>query len=200
VIARITMALALAASTAASAAAPEIFIIDSTHTFPTFEVSHLGISTQRGRFDHTTGRITLDRVARSGSISIEIDAGSVSTGSPKLDIALRGEDFFNAEKFPRLNFHSDKLVFENGEPVRAEGELTLLGVTKPVTLKLLKFACTNKPFLVRTTCGTDLLTAISRSSFGMTAWPMFIGDEVRLEIQVEAVKQEPIPENPLPGS
>jgi polyisoprenoid-binding protein YceI len=199
VIARIAAGAALLAATAVNAVEPDLFVIDSSHTFPAFEVNHLGISTQRGRFDRTTGRITLDRAARVGSITIEIDATSVSTGNPVLDLALRGEDFFNVARFPRLSFRSDRMVFEKDEPVRAEGELTLLGVSKPVVLKLLHFGCTRKPLLVRVTCGTDITAAISRSAFGMTAWPSFIGDEVRLEIQVEAIKQEPAPEI-VPGA
>ncbi len=199
-IARLAAGVSLGVATLASAADPDTFIIDPGHTFPTFEVSHLGISTQRGRFDRTTGRITLDRAARNGSIDIDIDATSVSTGNLVLDLALRGEDFFNVGRFPKLSFRSERLVFDKDEPVLAEGEITLLGVSKPVVLKLLHFACTRRPLLIRTTCGTDITTAISRSAFGMTAWPTFIGDEVRLEIQVEAVKQETIPEPSVPGA
>jgi polyisoprenoid-binding protein YceI len=169
----------------------ETYRIDPAHTRPGFEISHLGISTQRGRFDRTTGNVALDREAGTGSVAIEIDATSISTGNALLDAALRGEDFFDVTRYPRLSFRADRLVFEKGVPASAQGELTLLGVTRPVALLIDHFACTRKPFLIRTTCGADIVATISRSAFGMTSYAAFIGDEVRLVIQIEAVKEEP---------
>jgi len=195
---RVCLALFCAAALP-SLAATQTYRIDPNHTHPGFEVSHLGISTQRGRFDRTTGSIALDRDAGTGTVTIEIDATSISTGTALLDATLRGEDFFDVEHFPKLRFHADRIVFERGEPVSALGELTLLGVTRPVTLAIDHFACTRKPFLVRTTCGADIVATISRSAFGMTSYAMFIGDEVRLVIQIEAVKDEPPPQNLPPG-
>lgn len=180
-------------------AGPESFVVDPSHTFASFRVAHLDISTQRGRFDRTRGNIMLDRDAASGSIDIEIDAAAVSTGNPKLDAALRGEDFFDVERHPRIAFRSTRVEFERGEPARIEGELTLLGVTRPVALKVERFACTLKPFLVRTTCGADVSGLISRSAFGMKSFAAFVGDEVRLDIQVEAVRQEKAAEPPATG-
>jgi len=180
-------------------AAPETYVVDPSHTFPSFRVAHLDISTQRGRFDRTRGNITLDRDAASGSIAIEIDAAAVSTGNPRLDAALRGEDFFDVERHPRIAFRSTRVQFERGEPARIEGELTLLGVTRPVALQVERFACTLKPFLVRTTCGADVSGLISRSAFGMKSYAAFVGDEVRLEIQVEAIKEEKPAEPPSAG-
>jgi polyisoprenoid-binding protein YceI len=186
------LALFLAASLPALAAT-ETYRIDPMHTRPGFEILHLGISTQRGRFDRTTGRVALDREAGTGSVAIEIDATSISTGNALLDATLRGEDFFDVARYPKLSFHAERLEFEQGQPATAQGELTLLGVTRPVTLLINRFACTRKPFLVRTTCGADIVATISRSAFGMTSYAMFIGDEVRLVIQIEAVKEEPAP-------
>lgn len=170
--------------------AADAYVIDPGHTFPGFEVSHLGIATQRGRFDKTTGRITLDVHARTGAIEIEIDATSISTGNPVLDRALRGEEFFDIARHPRIRFQSARVEFEGERPVRAEGELTMVGVTQPVTLQLQHFGCTRKPFFVRTTCGADVAASVSRAAFGMKGYAGFVGDEVRLVIQVEAVKQE----------
>ena len=182
-------------------AATEAYRIDPAHTRPQFEVSHLGISTQRGRFDRTTGRVTLDREAGAGSVAIEIDATSVSTGHAPLDAALRGEDFFDVARHPTLRFRAEHLTFERGEPVSVQGELTLLGVTHPVALAVNRFGCTRKPFLVRTTCGADVVATISRSAFGMSSYATLIGDEVRHVIQVEAVKEEsePAPTTSQPG-
>jgi polyisoprenoid-binding protein YceI len=171
-------------------AATETYTIDPAHTMPGFEVSHLGISTQRGRFERTAGTIALDREAGSGAVAIEIDAASVTTGTSKLDVTVRGEDFLDAANHPHITFHAERFKFEKDVPVSAEGELTLLGVTKPVTLSITHFACTRKPFLVRTTCGADASATISRSAFGMSRFASFLGDDVRIVIQVEAVKEE----------
>lgn len=193
-------ALAAAAALAGPAlAAPEEFIVDRGHTFPTFEVLHLGISTQRGRFERTTGRIVLDREARTGTLTIEIDTRSVSTGNPLLDEALRGEDFFAVDKHPKMVFEAGRMEFEKGEPRRAQGELTLLGVRRPVAISIERFGCTRRPFFVRTTCGADVVATLSRSAFGMTSYPAFIGDEVKVVIQIEAVKTEPAVEPPPAG-
>ena len=96
-------------------------------------------------------------------------------------------------RYPRLSFRADRLVFDHGVPASAQGELTLLGVTRPVALLINHFACTRKPFLIRTTCGADIVATISRAAFGMTSYAAFIGDEVRLVIQIEAVKEEQLP-------
>ena len=180
-------------------AAPEEFNIDPAHTYPGFAVRHLGISTQRGRFDKTTGKIILDRESSKGSVEIAIDTTSISTGSTQLDRVLRGEDFFDVEKHPRITFKSRTVEFERGVLRSAQGDLTLLGVTKPVTLAIEHFGCTRLPLMVRTTCGADASTTVSRSAFGMGSYAAFIGDDVRITIQIEAVKVEPVAELPPPG-
>jgi polyisoprenoid-binding protein YceI len=178
--------------------APEDFVVEPGHTFSHFGVSHLGISTQRGRFDATTGRIVLDREAGTGSIDVEIDARSVSTGNAALDAVVRGEDFLDAARFPAITFRSRRIAFEGGVPRRASGELTIAGRTRPVELEVVRFGCTRLPFLVRTTCGADAVALLRRSEFGMAAYSGLVGEEVRLEIQVEAVRQEPAAE-PAPA-
>ncbi|HEX4943363.1 MAG TPA: YceI family protein [Usitatibacteraceae bacterium] len=195
---RIAAALVVLLATPALAASEE-FVVESAHTYPSFEVSHLGISTQRGRFEHTSGRILLDREAGTGTIEVVIDTPTISTGNRVLDAMLKGEDFFNVERFPAMTFRARSMEFEGGEPKRATGELTLLGVTRPVEMSFVGFACTRLPFLVRLTCGADVVAKIKRSDFGMTAYSAFVGDEVRLEIQVEAVKQEADAQPPPAG-
>ena len=189
----------LGAFAAAAHAAPEEFVVDAGHTSPSFEVRHLGISTQRGRFDRTTGKIMIDREAGQGLLEIRIDTTSVSTGNSALDMALRGGDFFDVEKYPRISFRSSSMEFENGKPRSAHGDFTLLGVTKPVTLTIEHFACTRLPFLVRTTCGADVSTTVSRSAFGMSSYAAFIADDVRITVQIEAVRIDPVPEPQQPG-
>ena len=182
-----------------AAGAPEEYVVESAHTYPTFAVGHLGISMQRGRFDRTSGRIVLDREAGTGTIDIAIDATSVSTGSAALDAVLRSDEFFNVARFPQLTFRAARIDFENGAPRRAAGELTLAGVTRPVEVAVRHFGCTRLPFLVRLTCGADVTARIRRSDFGMDAYSAFVGDDVELSIQLEAVKQEPPPEPPPSG-
>jgi polyisoprenoid-binding protein YceI len=172
-------------------AEPEEFVVEPGHTFAQFGVSHLGISTQRGRLGPSTGRIVLDREAGTGSIEVEIDARTASTGNAALDAVVRGEDYLDAERFPAITFRSRRVDFEGGVPRRASGELTLAGRTRPIELEVVRFGCTRLPFLVRTTCGADAVATLRRSAFGMAAHTGFVGEEVRLEIQVEAVRQEP---------
>ena len=185
------LAAALALWAPAALAAPEAFDVDPGHTFPAFEVVHLGISTQRGRFDRTSGRIEIDREAGTARIELAIETASVSTGNKALDGVLKGEDFLDVEKHPRMTFRASRVDFEKGEPRRASGELTLNGVTKPVALSVERFACTRLPFLVRLTCGADVTASLKRSDFGLTRFSNFVADEVRIVVQLEAVREEP---------
>jgi len=173
--------------------AAETFAIDPAHTFASFAVDHLGIATQHGRFDRSRGRATLDREARSGTIEVEIDSASVSTGNAQLDALLRSEEFFDSARHPAIRFRADRVEFERGEPARVEGELTLAGVTRPVTLAIGRFACTRRPFVVLLRCGADASASIRRSEFGLKGYASFVGDEVGIAIQVEAILQEPPP-------
>lgn len=193
------VACAMAATPRAAPAAPIEYVIDGAHTFPTFAVIHLGISTQRGRFEKTTGKIVLDREAGTGTLDIVIDTTSISTGSPQLDRVLKGDDFFDSEKHPRMVFRTERMVYEGAIPKRAIGTLTLLGNTRPVTLEIERFACTRLPFFVRTTCGGDAITTISRSAFGMGRWTTFISDDVKIAIQIEAHQVEQKLEAPPGG-
>ena len=173
-------------------AAPDEFIIDPQHTFATFEVSHLGISTQRGRFNNTSGTVIFDPIEnKNNDIRIKIDARSVDTGNESMEKLLRSDDFFNTDKFPDILFRSHTVTFVDEKPLTIEGELTLLGITKPVTLNVLSYNCTRKPFLIRLTCGLDATTTIKRSDFGMNSFLSFVSDEVKLSVQAEAFKRQP---------
>jgi polyisoprenoid-binding protein YceI len=169
-------------------AATESYTIDPKHTLPSFEINHLGFSTQRGRFNGTSGAITLDREAKRGTVLVTIDTGSVDTGVAKLEEHLRGEDFFNIAKFPAMTFKSNTLKFSGDTPVAADGELTLLGVTKPVTLTITSFRCAQHPIAKKEACGADATATIKRSDFGMKYALPAVGDEVKLVINVEAFK------------
>jgi polyisoprenoid-binding protein YceI len=169
-------------------AAPESFTIDPNHTFPMFAVSHFGISVQRGRFDRTVGKILLDREAKSGSIEVTIDATSINMGFEDWNKHMKGEDFFNVEKFPSMIFKSTKLIFEGDKLVAADGEFILLGVSKPLRLKVSTFACTEHPMLKKLYCGAEVSAEIKRSDFGMKIGIPIVGDDIRLMSPVEAIK------------
>ena len=180
--------LALAAVTAPALAAPAGYTIDPNHTFPVFEVDHLGFSTQRGRFNKTSGRITLDTAARQGSVDVTIDATSIDMGFAKWNDNMRGENYFNTAEHPTVVYKADRLVFDGERPVAAEGSLTMLGVTRPVTLTINRFRCAPHPLNKRETCGADAVATLKRSEFGMTKYIPSVGDEVRLLIAVEAYR------------
>jgi polyisoprenoid-binding protein YceI len=177
------LAMALPAS-----AETETYTVDPNHTFPAFEIGHLGYSIQRGRFNKTSGTITLDTAAKKGSADITIDIASISTGHPKLEEHLRSEEFFDAAKFPTMTFKSDNFTFEGDKVKSAAGTLTLHGVTRPVTLKTEYFNCAAHPMLKKKVCGADFSGTIKRSEFGITRGVPAVADEVNLRINVEAMK------------
>ncbi len=175
-------------SMTAGAMAADSFTIDSRHTFPVFEVNHLGFSTQRGRFNNVTGKIMLVPSQKSGSIEVNIDSASIDMGMDAWDKQMRGEDFFNVEKFPNMSFKSTRLVYDGDKLVGAEGDFTLLGVTRPVKLEVKGFTCGTHPINKKALCGADISTVIKRSEFGMTKYVPSISDDVVIKIPVEAFK------------
>ena len=190
----IVITVAAVASFAATAA-PETLVLDPQHTLPTFSVSHFGMSTVRGIFEGTTGRVTIDNAAKTGSVEVKIPTGTVFTGYLKSvgsgrtrDEHLRSADFFNSAEFPEMVFKSTKFVFVGDKPDTIEGTLTLLGVTKPLTLKVDHFNCGTNPFSKKEMCGADLSGSIKRTDFGMKFGVPAISDEVKLLIAVEGYK------------
>jgi polyisoprenoid-binding protein YceI len=179
---------ALAAAFATPAIGAESYTVDSRHTYPMWEISHYGWSTQRGRFNEVSGKIVLDRAAKTGNVEIAIKTASVDTGIAKWDEQMMSEDFFNAAKFPTISFKASKIVFSGDKPASIPGELTLVGVTKPVTLTVTGFGCGTNPVNKKEICGADAYAAIKRSDFGIVKYLPGISDEVRLVINVESVK------------
>ncbi len=165
------------------------YAIDPSHTFVTFEISHMGTSTNRGRFDKKEGTVQFDRAGKSGKVDLTIDTASISTGTPNFDKHLQSADFFNVAQFPTIKFSADKFVFAGDKVTEVVGALTLLGKTNPVTLKANTFNC-YQSMQKRDVCGGDFETTIQRSQWGMTWGANFgVPDGVRLVVQVEAVKQ-----------
>jgi len=182
--------LTLAAPLAAFAA-EESYVIEPVHSQPMFEVQHMGgFSNQAGSFAKVSGKIMLDRAAGTGSIEVVIDAASVRSFNERLDGVLKGEDYFNVAKYPSITFKSSKLTFDGDRLVGVDGELTMLGVTRPVALKVVTFMCGDNPFNKKPMCGAEATATIMRSEWGMkTGIPKSSSDQVRLALPVEAYRE-----------
>ncbi len=187
---KLTVALVIAAAAAAPAfAAPETYTLDGTHTFPRFSYSHFGYSTQVSRFNKTTGTVVLDKAAKTGSVDIVIDTQSVDTGYATFDEHIQGEDFLDTAKHPTATFKSTKVIFEGDKPSAIEGKLTLKGLTKPVTLAVTSFQAMPHPMLKKDAIGANATTTVKRSDFNMGKYAPNVGDEVKIDISLEAIRQ-----------
>ena len=180
---------ALLASAGLAQAQSAAYTIEPTHTAVMFEAKHFGTSTNRGRWDKKEGSITLDKAAKTGKVEVTLDMNSISTGIPPFDGHLKSKDFFAAAEFPTAKFVGDKFNFNGDKLASVNGELTLRGKTLPVTLTATGFNCYENPMLKREVCGGDFETTIQRTQWGITYGVPGIPDNIRLLIQVEAVKQ-----------
>ena len=187
---KLTAALILAAVAAAPAlAAPETYVVDGNHTFPRFSYNHLGYSIQMSRFDKATGTVTLDKAAKTAAVDIVIDTKSVNTGSATFNEHIQGEDFLDTAKYSTAAFKSTKVNFDGDKPASIEGNLTLKGVTKPVTLTVTNFKAAPHPMLKKDAIGANATTKVKRTDFNMGKNVPYVGDEVTIDIAIEAVKQ-----------
>lgn len=182
------VALVVSIALPLTAFAADSYTVDPNHTFPHFSISHLGFSTLQGRFDKTSGTVTLDRAAKTGSVDINIDTASVSTGFVKRDDHLRSPDFFNAAEFPAITYKSTAMHFKGDTPASVDGNLTISGVTKPVTLTIDAFNCGTNPMNKKEECGAGASAQIKRSDFGVKYGLPAIGDDVKLVFEIEAIK------------
>ncbi|MFC5463054.1 YceI family protein [Massilia niabensis] len=180
--------LALAVS-APALAAPESYTLDPAHTFPRFSYNHMGFSTQLSRFDKTSGKVVFDKAAKTGSVDIVIDMKSVNTGFPLFNEHIQAEDFLDTGKYPTATFKSTKVNFKGGKPASIVGDLTIKGVTKPVTLTVTSFQAMPHPMLKKDAIGANATTTIKRSEFNAGKYAPDVGDEVRIDIALEAIKE-----------
>ena len=183
-----TLAAALALCTSVAIAAPVQYKIDPDHTFPSFEADHMGISIWRGKMNKSSGTVTLDKAAGTGTVEVTVEAASIDFGHDKLDEWARGTEFFDAAKHPNAVFKGKLGAFANGAPTQANGELTWRGVTRPMSLKINSFKCIPHPLFKRELCGADVSGSFRRDEFGLDAgkdWGFKM--DVLLRIQVEAV-------------
>jgi polyisoprenoid-binding protein YceI len=188
-------ALALAVPLAATAA-PETYVLDPYHTYPHFAVDHLGVSTLWGQFDKSSGKFVLDTAAKTGSVELVVETASLDTGDadkgarPRArDEHLRTADFFNVAEFPQMTFKSTAVKFNGDALAEVAGQLTLLGVTRPLTLKIERWVCKPHPFNKKPMCGGNASASFKRTDFGMKYGVPAVGDEIRLFIEFEGYKQ-----------
>lgn len=184
---RILLATIAALGSASALAAPVSYVLDPSHTYPSFEADHMGgLSVWRGKFTETAGKVVYDKEAKSGSIDITVNVASVDFGMPKLDEHAKGPDLFDVAKFPTATYTGKFTKFNGAAPTEAQGMLTLHGVTKPLTLVINSFMCKLNPMAKKEVCGADASASFDRSEFGIN-----FGDKygfkmaVKLQIQVE---------------
>ncbi|MFA4970059.1 MAG: YceI family protein [Sulfuritalea sp.] len=185
----VVVASTLSAFAASAIAAPETFNIDLGHTAPRFEYSHFGYSNQMHRFDKTSGKIVLDRAAKTGSVDVTIDATSVNTGLALFNQHIQAADYFDTAKYPTITFKSTSVKFEGDKPVAVDGNLTIKGVTKPVTLTVTSFHSMPHPMYKKDALGANASAKLKRSEFNMGKNAPYVSDEVTLTIAVEAIKE-----------
>jgi polyisoprenoid-binding protein YceI len=186
---RFAAALAFTGALASALAAPVTYGVDGTHTFPRFSYSHFGYSTQLSSFSKTTGKVVFDTETKRGTVDIVIDMKSVSTGFADFNEHIQGEDFLDTAKFPQSTFISTKVIFEGDKPQFIEGQLTIKGVTKPVTLTVTSFQAMPHPMMKKPALGANAFTVIKRSEFNAGKYAPYVGDEVRIDIAIEAIAQ-----------
>jgi polyisoprenoid-binding protein YceI len=165
--------------------------IDPTHTYPSFEADHMGMSVWRGKFNHTSGQVVLDKAAGSGSVSVTVDMASADFGLDALDAEMAKPEYFDTAAHPTANYTGKLAGFVDGKPTRVDGTLTFRGVSRPLTLELKSFKCMPHPIFKRDWCGADAYGTFDRAAFGMDAgkdWGFRM--DVGLRIQVEALAAE----------
>lgn len=192
-------ATACCALAPAALAAEQAYTVDPTHTFITIQASHQGLSYMHAMFTKVSGKLWLDREKETGKVEINIDTTSLTFGSALMDKVIQGEDYFNAAKHQTATYKSSSIAFKNKKAVTVNGELTLLGVTKPVKLVIDSFTCMNHPMLKREVCGADAHAELDRSQFGMNKGADAEHPLVRILIGIEAVQGD-LPVGPPPGA
>jgi polyisoprenoid-binding protein YceI len=189
----------IAAATAA--AEPVAYTLESGHTYPSFEVSHMGLSMWRGKFNKTAGKVWLDRQAKAGRMDVTIDTRTVNFGLAVMDQRAQNEDWFDTASYPTATYKADSMTFNGDVPAVVNGLLTIRGITKPVKMDIVRFKCMMHPMLKREVCGGSARAEFDRREYGMTH-DIFDNDgSVRLQIEFEAFRGETLPDftKPPPG-
>jgi polyisoprenoid-binding protein YceI len=182
--------LVFAFAGASALGSPAIYNIDPDHTHPSFEVDHFaGLSIWRGTFKKTSGNIELDAAAKTGTVDVLVDTASIDFAQDKLNEHASSAEMLDAVKFPTAEYKGKFAEFSNGEPKTVVGQLTLHGVTKPVTLTINSFKCIDHPMLKKQVCGADASGNFNRADFGVNYGQQYgFNQNVLLRIQVEGIR------------
>ncbi len=170
-------------------AAPETYVLESNHSKPRFSYNHLGYSTQLSRFDKATGKIVIDKTAKTGSVDVTIDMTSVNTGYALFNEHIQAEDLFDTAKYPTATFKSSKVNFKDDKVASVDGMLTIKGISKPVTLTVTSFMCMPHPMAKKDACGANATVVVKRSDFNMSKHVPYVSDEVTIDLPAEAIKE-----------
>jgi polyisoprenoid-binding protein YceI len=184
---RFALASIAALATTSAFAAPVTYVLDPTHTYPSFSADHMGgLSVWRGKFTSTAGTVVYDKDAKSGTIEVTVQIGSIDFGMPKLDEHAKSPEIFDAAKYPTATYAGKFTKFNGSTPTEADGTLTLHGVTKPVKLVIDSFMCKPSPMTKKEVCGADASASFDRSEFGIDFGAKYgFKMGVKLQIQVE---------------
>jgi polyisoprenoid-binding protein YceI len=180
-----------AVSLAAPATAADTYQLDPKHTYPSFEADHMnGLSIWRGKFTKTTGTVTLDRAAKTGTVDVTIDPASVQTGNAELDKHIAGPEFLDTAKYPTATYKGTQIVFDGDTPKEVIGTFTLHGVTRPLKLEIESFKCMQHPMLKREVCGVEAEAEFNRDDYGVDFGKQYgFKMATTLHIQAEGIKQ-----------
>jgi polyisoprenoid-binding protein YceI len=186
---RFAMSTVLLVWAVSAQAAPETYIIDNSRTASQFSYRYLGLSSQTNRFERISGTVVFDRAAQSGWADVTIDATSVNTGQPLLDAQMQTADFFDTANYPVITFRSGRMVL-NGDQSSLAGDLTIKGVTRPVTLAVSHFQCAQDPAMQVDTCGAEATVTVKRSDFNMGKFRLLVSNDITLNLVLKAVKSQ----------
>lgn len=178
----------LLAASSSALAAPLTYDIDPRHTYPSFEVDHMGgLSIWRGKFNRSSGKIVLDQAAKTGEVEVAVETASVNFGLEAMDQHARGPEMLDAGIFPTASYKGRFSKWDGETPVEVDGELTLHGVTRPLKLTINSFLCKPHPMNKRPTCGADAVGHFNRDDFGVNyGKSMGFRMDVKLLVSIEA--------------
>jgi polyisoprenoid-binding protein YceI len=180
---KLQIASILALVSVSALGAPTSYTIDPDHTHPSFEVDHFG------GLSNWRGSVELDAAAKTGSVDVIVDAASIDFAHDKLNAHVSGSEMLDVAKYPTAEYKGKFVDFANGAPKTISGQLTLHGVTKPVTLTINSFKCIEHPMLKKQVCGADASGSFNRADFGVNYGQQYgFNQDVLLRIQVEGIK------------
>lgn len=165
------------------------YIFDPNHTYVLWHVNHFGFSHPSGKW-LADGSLVIDQAKpQDGKLTITIKLEGLNTGIPKFDAHLKGSEFLDVAKYPTATFVSNKIIVTGKNTATVDGTLTLHGISKPVTLNVMLNKTGISPVTNKQTAGFSATTTINRSDFGLGAYVPGVSDQVKIEIEAEAYKE-----------